>query len=211
MVIKKICNVIKDHIKENKFTYLSLFLFYIIGIFFGAASVNDLDYQQKDEMVTFFNGFLKLLDTNNFSQITLFKMSLLDNLKIIVLFWLLGFTVVGFPIYYIVMGMRGFSTGFSSGIIMGVLGTKGIIISSVCFVPKEIIMIPCIIALGVNGIKLSRNILKDWLKRSKMKTGGVKQKLMPYSFVAGFFSIFILLATILEAFLSSGALKLLNL
>ncbi len=211
MVIKKICNVIKDHIKENKFTYLSLFLFYIIGIFLGAASVNDLDYQQKDEMVTFFNGFLKLLDTNNFSQVTLFKMSLLDNLKIIVLFWLLGFTVVGFPIYYIVMGMRGFSTGFSSGIIMGVLGTKGIIISSVCFVPKEIIMIPCIIALGVNGIKLSRNILKDWLKRSKMKTGGVKQKLMPYSFVAGFFSIFILLATILEAFLSSGALKLLNL
>ncbi|MDF2985594.1 MAG: stage sporulation protein [Eubacterium sp.] len=211
MVIKKIGNVIKDHIKENKFTYLSLFLFYIVGIILGAASVNDLDYQQKDEMVTFFNGFLKLLETNDFSRITLFQMSLLDNLKIIVLFWLLGFTVVGFPMYYIVIGMRGFSTGFSSGIIMGVLGTKGIIISTLCFVPKEIIMVPCIIALGVNGIKLSRNILKSWLKRSSLKTGGVKQKIMPYSFVAGFFSTFILFATIIEAFISSGALKLLNL
>ncbi len=209
-MLQKTGKVITDHIRDNKFTYLSLFIFYIIGICLGAASVNDLDYQQKGEMANFFNGFLKLLDNSNLNQISLFKTSLLDNFKIIVLFWVLGFTVIGFPMYYVVIGMKGFSTGFSSGIIMGVLGAKGVLISTACFLPKEIIVIPCFIAIGVNGIKLSRSILITLVKKSAARDSGLKQRILPYSFVAGFFSLFILFATILEAFISSGALRLLN-
>ncbi len=208
-MIQKIANVIKDHIKDNKFTYLSLFLFYILGIVLGAMSVNDMDYQQKDEMANFFSGFLKLLDNSNVNQITIFKMSLLDNLKIIVIFWLMGFTIIGFPLYYIAIGMRGFSTGFSSGIIMGVLGTKGIIISSVYFLPKEIIAVPCLIALAVNGIKLSKSMIRGWLKKTVSKEAGIKQKIVPYSFVTGFFSVFIFIAILFEAFISAGALMIL--
>lgn len=209
-MIKKIGNIIKEHINGNRILYISLFLFYIIGICLGAASVKDLDYQQKDEIVTFFNGFVKLLDTDNFSQFNLFKISLIDNIKLIVLFWLLGFTVIGFPMYYVIIGMRGFSTGFSSGIIMGVLGTKGIYISAVCFVPKEAVLVPCLIALSINGIKLSGNILRSWLKKSAPRDSWVKQKFLPYSFVAAFFSFFILLATFIEGFISSGALRLIK-
>ncbi|OPX43641.1 stage II sporulation protein M [Ruminiclostridium hungatei] len=209
-MFKKTGNVVKEHIKNNKFLYLSLFLFYIIGICLGAASVNDLDFQQKGEMVTFFNGFVKLLDTNDFDKLDLLKITLLDNTKLILLFWVLGFTVVGFPVYYAVLGMRGFSTGFGSGIIMGMLGTKGILISTICFVPKEIILVPCLVALGVNGIKLSGAVFKTWLKRSGSGYDGIKQKIGPYNFVAAFFSFFILLTTLIETFISSGALKLLN-
>jgi len=209
-MIQKIEKVIKDHIKDNKYTYLSLFLFYIIGISIGAVAVNDLDFQQKDEMTKYFNGFLKLLNTSEVNKISLFKLSLIDNLKIIALFWILGFTVIGVPIYYIVIGMRGFSTGFSSGIIMGVLGSKGIIISTICFLPKEIIVIPCLIALGVSGIKLSRGILKNWFRKPVKNEDGVKQRIGPYSFVTAFFSFLILFATILEVFISSGALNILS-
>lgn len=210
MLIQKIVKVFKDHIRSNKYTYLSLFVFYIIGIVLGAVAVNDLDYNQKDEMSKYFNGFLKLLNSSEVNEISLFKISLLDNLKIIALFWLLGFTVIGFPVYYIVIGMRGFSTGFSSGIIMGVLGNKGIIISTICFLPKEIIVIPCLIAIGVNGIKLSRGIIKNLLKKSVKKEDSIRQRIGPYSFVTVFFSLFILVATIFEAFISSGALKILG-
>jgi stage II sporulation protein M len=210
MLIQKIVKVFKDHLKSNKYIYISLFLFYIIGILLGSFAVNDLDYNQKDEMSKYFNGFLKLLNSSEVNEISLFKISLIDNLKIIALFWVLGFTVIGFPVYYIAIGMRGFSTGFSSGIIMGVLGTKGIAISTICFLPKEIIVIPCLIAIGVNGIKLSRGILKNILKRSVKKEDNFKQRIGPYSFVTVFFSVFILFATIFEAFISSGALKILG-
>lgn len=209
-MIGKICSVIKDHIKANKVTYLSLFVFYVIGIFLGANSVNDLDYQQKDEMVNFFNGFIKLLDSKNLSRVTLFKISFLDNLKIIALFWFLGFTVIGFPIYYIAIGMRGFSTGFSTGIIMGVLGTKGVLVSVICFLPKEIIVIPCLIAIAVNGMKMSKTIVKSCLKKRAAGNGKVRDKIMPYSFVSVFFALFIFVAAIFEAFVSVGALGLLK-
>jgi len=210
MLIQKLAKVIKDHIKDNKYTYLSLFVFYIIGITLGAVAVNDLNYQQKDEMTKYFNGFLKLLNSSEVNGISLFKISILDNFKIVALFWLVGFTVIGFPIYYIVIGMRGFSTGFSSGMIIGVLGIKGTVISVICFLPKEIIIIPCLIALGVNGIKLSRGILKGWMKRTINKENVVKKRIGPYSFITAFFSFFILISTIFESFISSGALKILG-
>lgn len=210
MIIKKILKVITDHIKNNKLTYLSLFMIYIIGILLGAFAVNDMDFQQLDDMSKYFNGFLKLYDSSQINQLSLFKISLLDNIKVIVLFWIIGFTVIGLPVYYIVIGMRGFCTGFSSGVIMGILGTKGIMISSFCFLPKEIIVIPCLIALGVNGIKLSGSIFKDYLKKIDKKENGIKQKIFPYSFVTVFFSIFILVATIFEAFISSNAIKILE-
>ncbi len=209
IVIQKIGNVIKDHVKNNKYTYLSLFIFYIVGIVLGAFAVNDLNFQQKGEMSNYFNAFLKLLNNSEVNELSLFKISILDNIKIIVLFWILGFTVIGFPVYYIVIGIRGFTTGFSSGVIMGVLGTKGIIISTICFLPKEILVIPCLIALGVNGIKLSKGILKNWLKKPLTNDNRVKQKIGPYSFVTVFFSLFIILATIFEVFISSGTLKIL--
>jgi stage II sporulation protein M len=187
-----------------------LLIFYVIGVVLGSLAVNDLDYRQQDAMSKYFNAFLKLLNSSEISNISLFKISLLDNLKIILLFWFLGFTIIGFPLYYIIIGMWGFSTGFSSGIIMGVLSTKGIIISIVCLLPKEIILIPCLIGLGVNGIKLSKALLKNFLKKSFGKDNELKKRVGPYSFVTVFFSVFILFGTIFEAFISSGALRILG-
>lgn len=209
-MIKKTVSVVKEHIRDNKYTYLSLFIFYVIGIVVGSFSVNELDYQQKTEMATFFNGFLKLLDGNNVNGISLLKISILDSLRIIILFWLLGITVIGFPVYYLTMGMRGFSIGFSSGIVMAVLGEKGVLVSIFCFLPKEILTVPFIIALGVNGIRLTKGIAKNRIKKPVKKEDTLKQKFVPYCFVTLFFSLFILIMTILDAFIAPFALKLLT-
>lgn len=209
-VIQKIGRVIQIHIKENKYTFLGLFLFYILGIILGSFAVNDLDFQQKDDMTKYLNGFLKLLDSNEVNRMSLFKMSLIDNFKIIVAFWVLGFTVIGIPIYYIIIGMKGFTTGFSSGVIMGVLGVKGIMVSTICFLPKEIIIIPCIITLGVNGIKLSRAIFRTWIKKTNKDENMIAQKIGPYSLFTIFFSIFLFFAALFDAYISSGTLNILS-
>ncbi len=210
IVIHKTANVVKEHIRDNKYTYLSLFIFYIIGIVAGALSVNELDYHQKTEMTTFFNDFLKLLNSDNVNGISLLKVSILDSMRIIILFWLLGVTVIGLPVYYLTLGMKGFSTGFSSGIVMGVLGEKGILVSVFCFLPKEVLTIPLIIALAVNGIRLTKGIFKNWIKKPVKKEDTLKCKFMPYSFVAIFFSLFILVMTIMDAFIAPFTLRLLT-
>lgn len=209
-MIQKTFVVIKDHIKNNKITYIGLFIFYILGISAGSVAVNQLDYQQRSEMTDYFNGFLKLLDSSKVDGISLFKMSLWDNFRVILLLWVLGIIVIGFPIFYIIIGMRGFITGFSSGVIMNVLGVKGVLISFTCFLPKEVIIVPCLIAISVNGIKLSKSIIKGWIKRNTYKEDKLRYRIMPYSFVTVFFSIFVLIAIVLEAFFSPVILKLLS-
>lgn len=209
-MIHKTANVVKEHIRDNKYTYLSLFIFYIIGIVAGALAVNELDYHQKTEMTTFFNDFLKLLNSDNVNGVSLLKVSVLDSLRIIILFWLLGITVIGLPVYYLTLGMKGFSTGFSSGIVMGVLGEKGILVSVFCFLPKEILTIPFIIALGVNGIKLTKGIFKNWIKKPVKKEDTLKSKFLPYCFVTVFFSLFILFMTIMDAIIAPFTLRLLT-
>ncbi len=209
-MIHKTANVVKEHIRDNKYTYLSLFIFYIIGIVAGALAVNELDYHQKTEMTTFFNDFLKLLNSDNVNGVSLLKVSVLDSLRIIILFWLLGITVIGFPVYYLTLGMKGFSTGFSSGIVMGVLGEKGILVSVFCFLPKEILTIPFIIALGVNGIRLTKGIFKNWIKKPVKKEDTLKSKFLPYCFVTIFFSLFILFMTIMDAIIAPFTLRLLT-
>ncbi len=209
-MIHKTANVVKEHIRDNKYTYLSLFIFYIIGIVAGALAVNELDYHQKTEMTTFFNDFLKLLNSDNVNGVSLLKVSVLDSLRIIILFWLLGITVIGFPVYYLTLGMKGFSTGFSSGIVMGVLGEKGILVSVFCFLPKEILTIPFIIAVGVNGIRLTKGIFKNWIKKPVKKEDTLKSKFLPYCFVTVFFSLFILFMTIMDAIVAPFTLRLLT-
>ena len=209
-MIHKTANVVKEHIRDNKYTYLSLFIFYIIGIVAGALAVNELDYHQKTEMTTFFNDFLKLLNSDNVNGVSLLKVSVLDSLRIIILFWLLGITVIGFPVYYLTLGMKGFSTGFSSGIVMGVLGEKGILVSVFCFLPKEILTIPFFIALGVNGIRLTKGIFKNWIKKPVKKEDTLKSKFLPYCFVTVFFSLFILFMTIMDAIIAPFTLRLLT-
>lgn len=209
-MIHKTASVVKEHIRDNKYTYLSLFIFYIIGIVAGSLTVNELDYHQKTEMTTFFNDFLKLLNNNNVNGISLLKISLLDSIRVIILFWLLGVTVIGLPVYYLTIGIRGFSTGFSSGIIMGVLGEKGVLVSIFCFLPKEILTIPFIIALGVNGIRLTKGIVKNWIRKPVKKEDTLKFKFLPYCFVTSFFSLFILVMTILDAFIAPFTLRLLT-
>ncbi len=209
-MVQKIYKFISVSIKDNLYTFLGLFLFYIIGIILGSFAVNDLDLQQKDDMTKYLNGFLKLLNSNEVNSMSLFKMSFIDSFKIILVFWILGFTVIGIPVYFIIIGMRGFTTGFSSGVIMGVLGVKGILISTICFLPKEIIVIPCIIALAVNGIKFSRAIFRSWIKKTNKDENVIAQKIGPYSLLTIFFSVLLFLATLFDAYISSGTLNILS-
>jgi len=52
-------------------------------------------------------------------------------------------------------------------------------------------MVPCIIALGVNGIKFSLNIVKD-KSAKQMSKNSLKTNFFAYCFVTLFFSCFLL-------------------
>lgn len=189
-----------QHFKNYANRYFFLLIAFIIGVSAGAFTVNGLSSTQRDQLGSYLTNFLQLLDNQPVDNSELFKLSAMLNLKIVAALWILGVTIIGVPLIFVSIGIRGFITGFSSGFIIQALGAKGVAFSIIALLPKEMIIVPCIIAIGVNGINFSLNIIKNRSAKSISKKS-LKSSFLSYCFVTGFYSCFILGAVLLEAYI----------
>jgi stage II sporulation protein M len=208
-LIMQLQNTIKEHIKNNRNSYLFLLMAFTLGVSAGAFTVNGLSTMQRDELAHYFQGFLQLFDNLNVNSSELFYIALLQNLKLIGLLWILGVTIIGLPFIFIILGIRGFITGFSSGFIISALGMKGLLFSGLALLPKEIIIVPCLIAIGVNGINFSMNIAKN-KPRDVNKKLGLKSAFVSYCLVTLLLSCIILAGIIFDAYITPTLLRMIS-
>lgn len=197
----KISKMLLTHLKNNFKIYCLLLLALIVGVSAGAFTVNGLSTMQRDELSHYFQGFIQLLDNQNVDSNELLKIALLENIKIIIILWILGVSIIGIPFIFVLVGIRGFITGFCSGFIIKSIGLKGILFTVFSLLPKEIIIIPCIIALGVNGVNFSLNIIKSKSKKHLLKDN-LKKNFFAYCLVTIFYSCFILLGILVEVYIT---------
>jgi len=206
-LFKKLRNVIGEHIAKNRNAYLFLLMAFILGVSAGAFTVNGLSTMQRDELSNYFQGFLQLFNNQNLESSELLVTALLENLKLVALLWILGVTIIGIPFIFIILGVKGFITGFSSGFIINALGLKGVLFTTFALLPKEIIMVPCLIAIGVNGINFSKNIAKNRSTHDNLKDS-LKTSFLSYCFVTAFYSCFILAGIILDAYVTPVMIRI---
>jgi stage II sporulation protein M len=194
-------DTIKTHITTNRNGYLFLLAAYILGISAGAFTVNGLNNMQRDELSNYIQGFLQLFGNQSFKSSELFSLGLVQNLKMIGILWILGVTIIGLPFIFIILGIKGFITGFSSGFIISALGTRGILFSCLALLPKEIIIVPCLIAIGVNGINFSMRIAKGKNVQEDQKVS-LKSAFVSYCFVTLVFTCIIITGIIFDAYIT---------
>ncbi len=200
-MFKKIKSVIGEHIAKNRNAYLFLLMAFILGISAGAFTVNGLSAMQRDDLSNYFQGFLQLLNNQNMDTSELFSTALMENLKLVGILWILGVTIIGIPFIFVIITIRGFITGFSSGFIISALGFKGILFSIFTMLPKEILIVPCLIAIGVNGINFSMQLVRNKTIQNNRKDS-LKGSFASYCFVAAFFSSIILGGILLDAYIT---------
>lgn len=200
-MFNKIRGIIGMHISKNQNTYFFLLLAFAVGVSAGAFTVNGLSAIQRDELSNYFQGFLQLLKNQKVDSSELLSLVLMENIKIVALLWVLGVTIIGIPFIFLLVGIKGFITGFSSGFIINAIGVKGILFTTFALLPKEIIIVPCLIALGVNGINFSLRIIKKRSIKHILKDN-LKTNLLSYCFVTLFFSSFIFVGVLLEAYIT---------
>jgi len=208
-VISKIRLTLAEHLKMNKNTYLFLFLAFVTGVSAGAFTVNGLSSIQRTELINYFQGFLELFENQRVDSNEILKISLIDNTRLVVLLWALGVTIIGIPLIYIFVGIRGFITGFTSGFIIDLLGVKGVVFTLLSILPKEVIIIPCVIALGVNGINFSLNIIRSRWNKQKSKDN-LKTGFLGYCFATAFFSCFIFGGVLVESYITPICIRIIT-
>ena len=207
-MFKKIFILIKNHINENKRSYVLLFLIYFGGIAAGAFFVNGIDELQKNELLDYFNGFISLFSDKQADSAELFKMSLLSNYKWVIILYVSGISIIGFPLSYFLMAGKGFLTGFTSGIIIGVSGIRGILYAAISMIPKDLFIIPCLIAIGVCTINYSLSQLKKPSPAQHSRWISMRESLAAYSIMVFIFSIMMLSGILAEAYITPALTKI---
>jgi stage II sporulation protein M len=200
-LLSNIREILIRHIRNNSKKYFFLLLSFIIGVSAGAFTVNGLSATQKEEITNYFQGFLQLLDNQKIDSGEIIQVSAIENYKTVIVLWILGITIIGAPFIFLVIGIRGFITGFTSGFIIESLGIKGVIFIIFTIIPKELIVIPSIIALGVNGINFSLSIIK---KKSikQLSKESLKTNFLGYCIVTIILSCIIFSGILVEAYVS---------
>ena len=187
--------------------YFLLMMTFIVGVSAGAFTVNGLSAMQADELNNYFHGFLQLLGNQTVDGNELLKIALVANAKLVAVLWMLGVTIIGIPFIFAITGIRGFITGFSSGFILKTLGAKGVLFTICSLLPKEIIIVPCTIALGVNGVNFSLNMIKSRSIKHFSKES-LKKNFIAYCFITAFYSCFIFAGILVEAYIIPVIVKI---
>lgn len=199
--IKEVKTIIYKHVKSNIKDYLILSIFFIIGVIIGTMLINNSDDNSKTELNGYINSFVTVLKNESFEidKVQLTKQTIYNNLKLVLIIWACGTTIIGIPLIYIIMIYKGISIGYTISAMMVTLGNfKGFTFALISLLLQNIIVIPIILMLNVSSLNLYRVLIK------KDKTTNIKQELIRHTIFCIILVIPIIIASIISSIVSSS-------
>lgn len=200
----KLLYTISHHIRENIKIYLFVACILLIGITLGVVFINNLQYEQIQEIQRYINEFVEALKNGaSIDSGKLFQTSITSNLLLAVIMWFAGSTIIGIPLVLGIVLYRGFCLGYTISSLITVLGVgKGILFFSTYMLLQNLIIIPCILALAVSGIKLYKYIIKDRKKEN------IKGEIIKHTLFSLLILLLFILASLIETYISSNLFTL---
>lgn len=188
------------HLLENKYEYAIITIIFIIGIVLSTIYVTNMSEVQKNEISMYVNNFLNRIQENaKIDYMQLLKRSLINNSLILILIGISGLTVIGIPILYLIIIIKGFSIGFTISSIIGAIGKiDGIkFVFSALFL-QNMIQIPCILFLSVYAIKLYKTIVKE------RRRDNIKFQILKYIIILITVILLSIISSFIETYISSN-------
>lgn len=201
--MKRRNSIIKTHIENNLREYAIASTIFIIGILFGVIFINNLNDTQNNEIGNYISTSIEnLKESQDINQLLFIKETIKENLTFVTLLWLMGSTVIGLLLVYIIVAFKGFCLSYTISAIFHVLNngkTIAMLVSTMLL--KNIIAIPCTIALAVSGMKVYKSIMQDRRKEN------IKLEILRHTGFSIFILIILILSSLIEVYLSQLILK----
>ena len=197
---KKKKDILANYIRVNKKEYISLIIIFLIGLIIGVICVNNAKETQKISIIDYINNFInEIKENSNIDRLSLIKSSIQKNILTALLLWFIGLAVISIPLVYFIIAFRGMCIGYTITSIVATIGIgKGTIFVICGILLQNVILIPCMLALGVSGIRLYKCI--------KRKNGNIKSEIFRHSLFSLFILVLIIIACIIESYISSTLL-----
>ena len=102
--------IINSHIQKNIREYTIGSIIFLIGILLGIAFINNLNDVQSNEITSYISNSVSILKQGNeIDKMDILKESIINNIFLVFLLWLIGSTVIGIFLVYIILCFKGFS------------------------------------------------------------------------------------------------------
>lgn len=186
---------LKEHIRQNWIIYFSLVSVYLAGIVLGSVGVGALGSLETDQLGKFLDNLL--LNQPSALDTRFLEILARDTLIMMVGIWLLGLTVIGTPLIYLIVLTRGFILGFTVSFIIEIKGALGIALVLLTVFLPALAAIPLLL-LGA-GLATIFSIL---LLRGKSRGESLRREFLYYSMAAAVISFGSVIAGIAQGYFS---------
>ncbi|MDA8442781.1 MAG: stage II sporulation protein M [Peptococcaceae bacterium] len=155
------------HVRQNLGLYAVLTGIYAAGVAFGALGVGALKPENQLELAGFLQKSFAELATN--LPPSAMPGLIWENLKVLLATYVLGMTVIGMPLIFVLVFTRGFVLGFAVGFTIHVRAWQGILVTALSIAPPALLNVPVLIITAVCAITFSFTLVrgaKGWQERA---------------------------------------------
>lgn len=196
--------ILWEHIRQYWIIYLTLTTVYLAGLVFGAIGVTALSGTESSQLTQFLDKLLisqpQSLDSDFLAQLAREQFIIMAGI------WILGLTVIGTPLIYLIVFTRGFVLGFTMSFIIGVKGFWGLGLILISIFLPALAGIPLLL-LGA-GLATIFSLL---LIKGKSKGESLRREFFYYSLATVLISLGSVAVGVSQGYFSLLGVKFLNL
>lgn len=196
--------ILKEHIRQYWVIYLTLTAVYLAGIVFGAIGVSALSGTESSQLAQFLDNLLmnqpQSLDSDFLMQLAREQFIIMGGI------WLLGLTVIGTPLIYLIVFTRGFVFGFTISFFIGVKGLWGLGLIIISVILPAFAGIPLLLL----GAGLA-TIFSFFLVKGKMTGESLRREFFYYSLATILISLGAVAVGVSQGYFSLLGVKFYNL
>jgi len=199
-------NRVISHIQENSSLYIFVSVLLLMGVVFGAILVNSLQVNQKQDLSFYLNRFFGQVSKGEFAIASeMFRESYFSQLKYIGFIWLLGISIIGLPLIFILLFLKGVVVGFTVGFLVSQHGWDGLLLAFVSVLPQNLIIIPAFLVMTTVAASFSLRMIRHQFIRK------INEPLLPmlirYTCFFLIIGVILAIASSIEAYASPVLMK----
>lgn len=195
-----------NHVKEHVTIYVFMIVLLLTGIIFGAIIVNSMSFVQKQDLFFQLDRYFNLLNgEDTIYNKDVLKRSFFFHMKYLLLFFILGLTIIGLPVVWLLTFVKGLVIGFSVGFMVNQLGFKGLLLATLSIAPQNILILPIYIVAASLAMIFSLSLLYKLFGRTYNQSIG--KPFLQYIMMFGILHVGALGSSIIETFVANEALK----
>ncbi|TGA98179.1 stage II sporulation protein M [Sporolactobacillus shoreae] len=199
--------LLATHLKDCRSLYTFVIALFLMGIIFGAIVVNSLPYETKTDLFHYLQQFFGELSHGQIADPQLlFRESLLNDLQYIGLIWILGLSVIGLPIIFILVFVKGMVLGFTVGFLVSQMGINGFLTALVSVFPQNLLLIPCDLFISVVAVVCSLKIIRQLLIKTRREP--LFPQIISYALLLLISGCIVAFASGYEAYISPALIRL---